>query len=406
MTSQQWQCFDLATHKRLWTYPNPYFQVHGSHRAPTPEPGLTRGAYGPVGICRLPAPIGTLWPINGNLGEWYLLTGDGFYLGHLFQGDPTRFRWPAQAVPGADLTDCPPGSGGEDFGGSVTQGKDGAVYVQAGKNALWNTVLTGLDAVTVIGEGSVEVTEADVPKAGEFRETALQEAIGLQRFTVKKLTPALTGDLGRDFPGCPLAEGRKGGAGVAAVMAYDDDTLYVGWSVKDATPWANSASDFAQMYAQGDTVDLQLGCDPEADRQRGEAVRGDLRLSIGNLQGVPTAVLYRKVAAVSKPRTFTSGVVANYVMAYAAPMPEAKIVVKEEPGKGYVVEAAIPLAALDFAPRPNLPYRGDFGATFGDPAGRRTRLRVYWNNQQTGLVDDVVFELQMVPRNWGVLVFE
>ncbi len=43
--------------------------------------------------------------------------------------------------------------------------------------------------------------------------------------------------------------------------------------------------------------------------------------------------------------------------------------------------------------------------THGDPAGQRTRLRTYWANQHTGIVDDAVFELQMEPRLWGTLMF-
>ena len=43
--------------------------------------------------------------------------------------------------------------------------------------------------------------------------------------------------------------------------------------------------------------------------------------------------------------------------------------------------------------------------THGDPSGTRTKLRTYWANQQTGLVDDVVFELQPAPKNWGELIF-
>ncbi len=126
-----WTCFDLASGKRLWTYPNPWFQVHGSHNAPGPEPGLFRGAYGPIGIAKLPA-IGTVWAINGNAGEWYLLTGDGFYLSTLFESDPFKWRWPAKAVPGVSLNDCPAGGGQEDFGGSMTQAADGKVYLQCG----------------------------------------------------------------------------------------------------------------------------------------------------------------------------------------------------------------------------------------------------------------------------------
>jgi len=82
---------------------------------------------------------------------------------------------------------------------------------------------------------------------------------------------------------------------------------------------------------------------------------------------------------------------------------DAKITVKPGP-KMYVVEAAIPLAGLGLKPEAQT-LRGDFGATYGDPAGR-TRLRVHWNNQHTGLVDDAVFELMMEPNNWGELMFK
>ncbi len=73
---------------------------------------------------------------------------------------------------------------------------------------------------------------------------------------------------------------------------------------------------------------------------------------------------------------------------------------------GYVVEAAVPLAAIGLTIKPGLTLRGDVGVTHGDPAGVRTKLRTYWANQQTGLVDDVVFELQPAPQNWGEIVFE
>lgn len=43
--------------------------------------------------------------------------------------------------------------------------------------------------------------------------------------------------------------------------------------------------------------------------------------------------------------------------------------------------------------------------THGDPTGQRTRLRSYWSNQHTGIVDDVVAELKMEPRLWGTILF-
>ena len=110
-----WNCFDLATGKLKWTYPNPYFQVHGSHHAPAPDPGLFRGAYGPIGSAVLPG-VGSFWAINGNLGEWWALNSDGFYLTRLFNGNVFDWVWPTSRLLLAPTSwNLPAGSGGEDF---------------------------------------------------------------------------------------------------------------------------------------------------------------------------------------------------------------------------------------------------------------------------------------------------
>ena len=93
-------------------------------------------------------------------------------------------------------------------------------------------------------------------------------------------------------------------------------------------------------------------------------------------------------------------------MDYVDVLAGREIEVKVSAGNGYVVEAAMPLAALGLKPADGLTLRGDFGATHGDPDGQRTRLRTYWNNQHTGIVDDAVFELQMEPKNWGEITFK
>jgi hypothetical protein len=96
------------------------------------------------------------------------LSADGFYLTRLFNGNIFEWRWWAEATPGSDMSDVPPGCGGEDFGGSVSQAKDpstgsgqgGRVYVQSGKCAIWNLELTGLDKTKAI-RGDVGVTHGD-----------------------------------------------------------------------------------------------------------------------------------------------------------------------------------------------------------------------------------------------------
>jgi len=191
---------------------------------------------------------------------------------------------------------------------------------------------------------------------------------------------------------------------VRAAMSWDDATLYVGWEVKDDTPWVNGADAPEFLYARGDTVDLQLGTDPKAAKGRKEAVLGDLRVSIGPFQGKPSVVVYRKVAAEKHPKAFSSGVVKGYEMESVIVLQDAKVEVKVDAvSRRTIVEAALPMAALGIKPAAGATLGADFGATFGSKAGNDTALRSYWSNQATGLVSDEVFELKMEPANWGAL---
>jgi hypothetical protein len=411
VTETFFECYDTADGRLLWKYPNTFAGVHGSHRAPPPEVGLIRGAFGLTGNALLPKPVGGIWAINGNMGEWHVLTEEGFYLTRLFQGDGFKIQWPDQAVPGAVLDSVPSGSGGEDFGGSIRQSKDGKVYVQSGKVAIWNVEVTGLETIQEIPGGKVAMADGDVKTAQGFREKQMQAAEGNKKYAVKKATVAFTGNFDADFKDFtdvekPQFEKQKGSQ-VRVAMACDAANLYVGWEVQDDSPWVNGADAPEFMYARGDTVDLQLGTDPAADKKRGEPVKGDLRLSIGNFKGKPTAVVYRKVADEKHPKVFSSGVIKEYPMDSVVVLDAAKVEVKADAqAKRYVVEAAIPLAALGLKVADGMVLRGDFGATHGDKTGADTALRTHWNNQQTGLVNDEVFELKMEPANWGEFTFQ
>ncbi len=402
-------CAEIAAGRKLWTYPDNFNGVHGSHNACPQTVGMIRGSFGPCGAAKLPKPVGNIWVISTNVGEWHILTEEGFYLTSLFEGDPMKVKWPDAAVPGADMTHCPPGMGGEDFGGSIAQSPDGKLYVQAGKTAFWNLEVTGLDSVKALSGKGLEVSDKDVVQARKLREQLLQAAVGTRRMTVKKLTAAMTGDVEKDFAGAEVIRFQKADdATVRSAAAWDGQNLYLAWDVRDKTPWVNGAEQPESLYLGGDTVDFQLGTDAKADVKRDTAAPGDVRVSIGNFKGTPTAVIFRPVADKTKarsPKTFSSGVVKEYVVADVRVLAEAQIKLTQR-NDGYVVEAVIPFAALECTPAGGQTLRGDFGATYGDPAGQRTRLRSYWNNQHTGIVDDAVFELMLEPKNWGELIFQ
>lgn len=400
------RCYEAETGKLLWTYPNAFHGVHGSHYAPGPAPGFIRGAFGFVGSAALPEPVGTIWAINSNVGDWHVLTEDGYYLTSLFETEEDKQKWP-KAVPGAVMDSCPAGLGGEDFGGSLIQGKDGKVYAQAGKLAVWNTEVVGLDTIREIPGGTIHVKAEDIVNAELVRGRLLQAGDEQKRIVVKRLAPAFTGKLHADFKKAEAVRYQKDpGTPIVSACAWDDTNLYLAWRVNDSTPWTNAADEAAYLYAAGDTVDFQLGTDPGADKDRETAVPGDLRISIGNLGGTPTVVLYEETATEkNSPRTFSSGVVKKFVVRRCEILEGARVEVSTRKD-GYTVEAAIPLADIPLAITPGMELRGDFGVTFSDPAGQDTAKRSYWSNRGTGIVNDEVFELRLQPNHWGTLVFE
>jgi len=399
------RCFDIASERRLWSYPDNFVGVHGSHNACGPTVGMIRGSFTPVGSVKLPEPVGNAWVIPTNLGEWHILTERGFYLGKLFEGDPLRVKWPDEALPGAIFDSVPPGSGQEDFGGNIALAPDGKFYIQSGCSAFWNIELTGLDRVAALPGGSLVISDDEVNQARAIREEALQASVGQRKLAIKKQTPKFTGNFDGDFQGSEIANfSKQEGKNLRFAAAWDDQNLYLAWQVDDLTPWINSADAPEIMYISGDTVDFQLATDPAADANRARAALGDLRLSIGNLKGTPTAVLYRMVANDKHPKTFTSGVVKEYTVDSVQVLSEVVIEVRKEE-KRYIVEAKVPLASLGIKLVAGTKLRGDFGVTFGDASGRRTRLRAYWSNQHTGIVEDVVYELMLEPQYWGELLF-
>jgi hypothetical protein len=400
--------YDMKTKEELWRYPNTFVGVHGSHTAPMHTiPGLFRGSFGPVAALSLPDPVGDVWVFTTNLGEWHVLTKDGFYLTSLFNADWMKFRWPEQAVPGADMTDCPPGGGGEDFGGHITVGKDGKVYAQAGFTSYWLLEVKGWDKVIRLPSSKVAITDVDIPAAAKIREDLLQAVSEEKsRVTVKALTPKFTGHLKADFAKSEFVRFEKGpDTLVEAACAWDAENLYVGWQVKDASPWINGASAPEFLYATGDTVDLRLGLGENANPKRTQPALGDLRVSIGNFKGEPKVVGYRKVSEKKQPKTFSSGIVAAYPMDWVGELKakELKVTTTKD---GYTVEVALPWSELGRVPKAGESVKLDFGATYGDAKGLDTMLRNHWSNQRTGLVNDEVHELAMEPAFWGTAKFE
>jgi hypothetical protein len=357
--------------KHLWSYANQWSDVHGSHDAPLPEPGVMQGVMAFLGIAPFDDSADVFF-VNGNHGRCFTLTSDGLYLDEAFVDVRVSYLKNEYRL------------GGEIFGGSFGRdAQSGKYYVQIGHGPYRIYELTGFDKVKRVS-GKLTVTKEQIAAA---------ERQNMRRVAAKQHAREAT------IPGS-IAWDKSGKFKTQCDIAADATHLHLTWRVQDASPWINNGRDWTKLFATGDSVDFQFACDPKADPKRREAVIGDKRLLIAPHEGKPLAVLYEHRKPGGKnPVEFTSpwrGAKVDDVRQ----LPEAKIEIKAD-ANGYTVKASLALSDLGLTLPAATKFRADLGVTFGDAAGTDTNLRSYWSNQSTGLVDDIPGEIMLSPNLWG-----
>lgn len=360
-----------ADGRHAWSYPNQWSDVHGSHDAPLPEPGVMQGVLAFLGRASLDEQSDVVF-VNGNHGRCFFLTTDGLYLDEAFVDVRVSYLKNEYRL------------GGEIFGGSFGRGGD-KYYVQIGHGPYRIYEVEGLRETRRMS-GSLEVTTDQITAA---------ERRNLRQVAAKHEARTVT------LPG-KVSWDKSGKFKTEVEVSADAAHLTLTYRVSDPSPWVNNGRDWAKLFATGDTVDLQFATDAGADPKRRSPVPGDKRLLIAPHEGKAIAVLYehRKPGG-GNPMEFTSpwrGEKVDNVQRLDA----ARIDVKTSQN-GYEVKAVLPLADLGLELAPGSAVRADFGVTFGDAAGTDTNLRSYWSNQSTGLVDDIPGEIMLSPNLWGEL---
>jgi hypothetical protein len=357
----------------LWTFPNRWSDVHGSHHAPLPEPGVMQGTLAFLGRAPLDD-SGDVVFLNGNHGRCFLLTTDGLYLDEAFADVRVSYLKNEYRL------------GGEIFGGSFGRDeRSGRYFVQVGHGPYRIYELTGLDRIRRSG-GPLEVSADQVAAAEQRRR---------RQVTTEHQAKTAT------IPGT-LKWTRDGRFPVELKLEADTARLRLHYRVQDSSPWVNNGRDWTTLFATGDSVDFQFATDPAANPQRRGPAVGDKRLVIAPFAGTPVAVLYehRKPGG-QNPIEFTSpwrGEKVDHVEQLAG----VRIEVKAADGS-YEVKATIPLQAIGLRLVPGERFRADFGVTYGDAGGTDTNLRSYWSNPSTALVDDIPGEIMLTPELWGEL---
>jgi len=384
-----------------WTYANRWSNVHGSHRAPMPaSDAVLVGVLGCIG--RADTPIGRVFAMNSNMGRLYVMTTDGLLVANVFQDSRMGAApWPNEAKAGSPLGAVSMGS--EWFGGYFFRAeKTNEYYLIAGGVSYCLIRLDGFPSLRRIEGGRVEVGTAQVAAAEQLLRKRAAASAASRKLAITRLAnaPTLDGRL-NEYPKERFAEWAAGTYKARAAVAVHGGSLCLAYDVSgDANPMVNGGQDPTHLFVTGDSVDLQLGTDPAADPKRTQPVLGDLRLLISVHGGKPIAVLYRwKAKDKARQQVFRCPWRSHTVDSVEV-LADAKIHIARHGGR-YIVEAAVPLATLGFAPQPGKAYRLDLGVIYSDAKGTNRAARVYWANKATGLTADVPGEIMANPNLWG-----
>lgn len=379
--------------RKMWSYPtvgNDVSRVGGEINQPTRLLGPPMNGAG--------GQAGDWYATSGERGNIFLVTSDGLYLQTLGGDMRTTplLRFPvAKRGMVIDGPEQHISFEDEHFHPTMTQTKDGTVYLVAGKEHSSIFRVTGWDSVKRRDFASLNLVQSTLASLPATKTTVARQQ-GRHRLKVATHGAPLAVD-------GQLTEWQKAdwatiSHNVSGAVAVSNDTLYAAWKTGDDKLLSNSGTTTNNLFKGGGALDLMIGTDGGSDHARREPVAGDLRLLITRGKGQPRATLYRAVVpgtADAKKVLFDSPV--GRVLFDEVRDVSAQIKLAQQGGN---YEISVPLQLLGMKPEQGSEILGDIGVLRGD--GSQTIQRLYWNNLNTAIVSDIPAEARLQPINWGI----
>jgi hypothetical protein len=341
---------------------------------------------------------GDLVAYSGEKGAIFLLTLDGLFVQTLGGDERTLPNWRmterrrGMIIEGVTF-------GAEHFHPTITQLGGGEIDMVVGHEHSSIVRLEGFETVRRLDLGDLAVDEGSLRGLPEtLVERAREQGRDTLDVTIRERAPEVDGRL-HDWPPETSWADIAGQAKAAVTVA--GDRLYVAFRTGDPKALTNGGKDYRYDFKTGGAIDLMLGTDPGADRNRREPARGDLRLLVAQVGDRTRAVLFRAVAPdAPKGRDVLYQSPIGRVHFDEVADISGSVVLAGHDGD---FEFSVPLGVLGLRPEKGAEILGDLGILRGD--GAQTTRRIYWNNLDTGLVSDLPSEARLRPTNWGVWRF-
>ncbi len=391
----------------MWSYPSLWPGLHASHNSPKPQfAGEMIGTTRMLGTPFTPnSQVGPLFALNGNMGEFYVMTTDGLFVATLFKDIRLASTWnfPAATkeleVGGTSLHD-------ESFWPFITQTPDGTFASVNGSIVR----VDGLDQMRRLPTQMLEINAPMLVQAQNYfvaREAERQERDAAQQKPLKvaivQTAPVVDGKLD-DWANAQWATvdtkwvGGLGGWGneqnsIEAALKISGERLYAAFKTDDANLLQNKPDNLNTLFKSGGALDLMLN-----------NVKGGQRLLISRVGEKIAAVLYRPrdEKAAGEPVKFISSIGTTRTVTMASVRDVSEQTVLAQDGNNY--ELSVPLSLLEWTPQVGQSIKGDIGVLRGN--GFQTTQRAYWHNKSTGLTADLASEAELTPQLWGEWALE
>ncbi|MEI8195807.1 MAG: hypothetical protein WCI73_07860, partial [Phycisphaerae bacterium] len=372
-----------------WTYPNPF--PANWHNSPRPEIGQIQHTLNIEGFAKVKGFDAELFQLNGNKGVRYLFTTDGLFVCQLFGdmriapliGTAKEAKVGVRLDSYSLLDEC--------FFGWFGNAPDGRILQIEGKDSCNVLEVKGLETLQRLAGGELNLRQvavlADSAKSKPPVKVILEPAFGIKLPELLYKFPAEK----------PIAR-----FGLVAMR----DFLCLQLQVDNGSTFVNAGADYKTLFKTGDAVDIRLAADAKLPPGRQSPGPGDMRVIIANLNGKPTAVLYKFVVPGTKEeqKSKFASPVGTVAVDEIKILKTADITITKA-GKGYAATVCIPWKELGFDKPPQGVLRGDVGILVADSEGTRTVARYYYYDQKSQVVSDLPSETMVDPSQWGSFEF-
>ena len=377
----------------MWTYP-----VMGAD----PAPMVGGEVVHPRGVMFKPVKatkgeVGYWYAINGEKGNMFLMTNDGLFLQTL--GGDMR-NTPLIRFPKAErgmIIDAPGqhiSFEDEHYNPSITQTKDGEIYLVAGKEHSSIFRADGFESIRRREFATIDVSAESLAKIPEqLVIVSRKQAANTMKVEISSDDSVVDGKVKEYDRWANLGST----SARSAAVRIGPKNLTAAYRTGDPAALENSGGDFKYLFKRGGSVDLMIRTATGDDRRSREPVAGDMRLLVTKVNGQTKAVLYQPVVP---------GTPEDQRVLFDSPVGTAwfdsvtdvsdRVTLAQSGGD---IEFSVPLELLGIQPTVGQELIADIGILRGD--GQQTVQRIYWNNLNTFIVSDIPSEARFQPGNWG-----